>query len=140
MNLLSSYTATLVSRVRISIGFSSSTIPASKIIWENVRAPPSATGGSGASISRMQLSIRSAKSAERICSTVKTFASPRSSVVARSVFVTNSLFAGTSGAPVRSIRRKMMPLPAGAGRIVIVTGIPEWSPFPLKEIGFPRVY
>jgi hypothetical protein len=34
----------------------------------------------------------------------------------------------------------MMPLPAGAGRIVSVTGIPEWSPFPLKEIGFPRVY
>ena len=37
MNLLSSYTATLVSRVRISVCFSSSMIPASKIIWENVK-------------------------------------------------------------------------------------------------------
>src|SRR5690606_34491668 len=64
------------------------------------------------------------------CSTVCTSAVPSPSTVRRSVAWTAERCAGISGAPGRSVRRKTMPRPAGAGSKVSEVALPVWSPVP----------
>ena len=97
MNLFFSYTETLSGRLKTDTGLSWVSIPASRIRSTNVLALPSPTGGSGESISMIQLLMDNAYSPDKRCSTVKTLALPFSRVVARMVLVTYSIWAGTSG-------------------------------------------
>ena len=96
-------------------------------------------GTSGESISIKALSIPSPQSADKRCSTVVTWNSPRPRLVERSVSSTWSARAGMSRIGLRSVRRKTMPVSTGAGLNCIVTLLPECSPTPVDLIDSRRV-
>ena len=54
-----------------------------------------------------------------MCSMVTASAPPQEMVVLRAVLVTFSARASTTGPPGRSVRRNLMPWPAGAGETVM---------------------
>ena len=94
-------------------------IPASKIIFKNGSALPSAIGGSGPSISIRALSTLQADSAAKTCSTVDTAApSLFAIVVPRLTSTTLDAIALTEGFPATSTLRKMIPVFSPDGLIV----------------------
>src|SRR5206468_6658262 len=91
---------------------------------------PSRIGGSGPVSSIVKSSISCAATAASRCSTVWIVAAPWPIAVRRSTASTSVSRAGTSGLPGRSVRRKTIPCPAGAGRNVASVVAPVWSPVP----------
>src|SRR6266511_4710876 len=91
---------------------------------------PSRIGGSGPVSSIVKSSITCAATAASTCSTVWIVAAPWPIAVRRSTASTSVSRAGTSGLPARSVRRKTIPCPAGAGRNVASVAAPVWSPVP----------
>src|SRR5436309_885096 len=80
-------------------------------------------------------SISCAATAASRCSTVWIVAAPWPIAVRRSTASTSVSRAGTSGLPARSVRRKTIPCPAGAGRNVASVVAPVCSPVPRSAAG-----
>src|SRR6266571_5350027 len=91
---------------------------------------PSRIGGSGPVSSIVRSSITCAATAASTCSTVWIVARPCPIAVRRSTASTSLSRAGTSGLPARSVRRKTIPCPAGAGRNVASVAAPVCKPVP----------
>src|SRR6266487_1788078 len=96
---------------------------------------PSRIGGSGPVSSIVKSSISCAATAASRCSTVWIVAAPWPIAVRRSTASTSVSRAGTSGVPARSVRRKTIPCPAGAGRNVASVVAPVCSPVPRSATG-----
>src|SRR6266542_2007505 len=96
---------------------------------------PSRIGGSGPVSSIVKSSISCAATAASRCSTVWIVAAPWPIAVRRSTAATSVSRAGTSGVPARSVRRKTIPCPAGAGRNVASVVAPVCSPVPRSAAG-----
>ena len=139
MNLSSSCTRCCRRTTNSRRASSSSFTPACSISSTKFRLLPSATGGSAESISMMQLSICNPFNADNTCSTVNTFASPSSSVVARIVLVTLDKWAFTDGRPGKSVRMNTMPVLAGAGHSTMWTSSAACRPIPLYDTDFAKV-